>query len=201
MSTDVVAAIRACTSLPEAERVAIYNAAQEALGRLVSDVTTDPACSPRLVESGQVVANDYNPNHVATPEMDLLERSIQADGITMTIVVVRDPESGGCVVVDGFHRHCIATRLGRKYVPCAIINRSLAERMESTVRHNRARGKHEIELMAALVKGLMDLGQDDDEIAEALGMSVEELLRLRQIAGAARMLAATEYSRSWGNIE
>jgi ParB-like chromosome segregation protein Spo0J len=131
--------------------------------------------------------------------MDLLEQSIRADGITMPVVVVGDTER--CTVVDGFHRRTVAAeRLGRKWLPCSFISSSLADRMASTVRHNRARGKHQVELMAALVQSMMALGWDDDRISQALGMSVEELLRLRQMAGAARMMAASEYSRSWGLI-
>ena len=192
-------AIRALAALPEAERVAAYNEAQCALGALVADLAPDPACAPQLVPADAVQANDYNPNRVASTELDLLEQSMRADGITMPVVVM--PAAGRWLVIDGFHRHGVATqRLGRRWLVCSTIDRPLADRMASTVRHNRARGKHQVELMAALVKGMMDLGWDDERVAEALGMSVEELLRLRQMVGAARLLAAETYSRSWGSI-
>lgn len=185
-----------CAALPEQERVAIYNAVSERLGKLVADVAPDPAVSPRLFPAESVIANDYNPNSVAAPELDLLESSMRADGITMAVVVIEIGEQR--VIVDGFHRRTVAAdRLGRRYIPCAVIESTGADRMASTVRHNRARGKHQVDLMASLVKEMMALGWEDEKIAENLGMTVEELLRLRQIAGAARMLASEEYTREW----
>ncbi|HXK37258.1 MAG TPA: ParB/RepB/Spo0J family partition protein, partial [Candidatus Paceibacterota bacterium] len=184
------------TDLPEDERVALYNAVSVAIGRLVADVAPDPALSPQLVPVDAVVANDYNPNKVASPELDLLEQSMRADGITMCVVVM--PDGGTNVVVDGFHRRTVAgDRLGRRYIPCAVIRRPIGDRMASTVRHNRARGKHQVDLMAQLVKSMSDLGWGEEKIADAMGMTGEELLRLRQVVGAAPMLAAAEYTREW----
>jgi ParB-like chromosome segregation protein Spo0J len=182
-----------------ADRIAFFNSTQAALAALVADITTDPAATPRLLPVGDVQANDYNPNRVASVEMDLLEQSIRADGITMPVVVMRGPS--GWTVVDGFHRRTVAAKIGRTHLPCSVLDKPLADRMASTVRHNRARGKHQVELMAALVKGMMDLGWDDTRVAASLGMSVEELLRLRQMVGAAALLAGATYSRSWGKID
>lgn len=191
-----LAAIERMRERPEGERVEAYNAVSVALGALVRDFAPDPAASPRLVQVGDVDANDYNPNRTASPELDLLEVSMREDGITMAVVVVR--EKGRHVVVDGFHRRKVAAeRLGRRYLPCAVIESTMADRMASTIRHNRARGKHQVDLMATLVREMMTLGWDDEKIAGNLGMTVEELLRLRQIAGAARMLASDEYTREW----
>ena len=193
-------AVRAYAGRSADERVAVYNATQRALGELVADVSPDPAVAPRLLPVESIVANDYNPNRVASPELDLLESSMRSDGITMSVVVSPGTSPGEWLVVDGFHRRMVARdRLGRRYVPCSVIDRPLADRMASTVRHNRARGKHQVELMAALVKSLFESGRNDDQVASCLGMSVEELLRLRQMVGAARMLASETYSRSWGN--
>jgi ParB-like chromosome segregation protein Spo0J len=195
-------AIAACSHLSVVDRVAAYNAATKALGELVRDIADDPACSPQLVEATAIEPNAYNPNRVAAPEMDLLENSMRADGITMPVVVMWDIDGKQWTVVDGFHRRRVAIeRLGRQYVPCSVLDKPMADRMASTVRHNRARGKHVVDLMAELVKGMMALGWDDDKIAENLGMSVEELLRLRQMVGAAKMMADAEYSREWGVIE
>jgi ParB-like chromosome segregation protein Spo0J len=191
---------RAAIGLTEAERVTFYNEAQEALGEVVAVFAPDPACSPRLLSASAIRANAYNPNRVASVELDLLENSMRADGITMAVVVM--PGEDGAEVIDGFHRRKVASeRLGRKYLPCSVIDRPLADRMASTVRHNRARGKHHVDLMADLVKGMMALGWEDEQIAENLGMSVEELLRLRQMVGAAHMMADAQYSREWGVIE
>lgn len=181
--------------------MAIYNTTQAALGALVRDlVAGDPAASPRLLPVEKVRANGYNPNAVAARELSLLEESMRADGVTMAVVVVA--EDDGWTIVDGFHRRVVvAERLHRRYLPASVIERPMGDRMASTVRHNRARGKHSVELMAELVRGMLKLGWEDDQIAKALGMSVEELLRLRQIAGAAKALAAPTYSREWAPIQ
>jgi ParB-like chromosome segregation protein Spo0J len=199
-SNEIVEAITVHSADSETDRVALYNTLTRAAAALVADVSGDPATAPQLIPVESVVGNTYNPNTVAGPEMDLLEQSMRADGITMCVVVM---ESGPAwTVIDGFHRHKVGVeRLGRRYLPCSVIDRPLADRMASTVRHNRARGKHQVELMAALVKSMMELGWDDARIAESLGMSEEELLRLRQMVGAAKLLAGEEYSRSWGDIE
>jgi ParB-like chromosome segregation protein Spo0J len=129
--------------------------------------------------------------------MDLLEESIRSDGITMAIVVMRD--SDNWTVVDGFHRRSVAAeRLGRKMLPCVELPADRADRMASTVRHNRARGRHEVELFAAIVRDVLAEGWDEGRTATELGVSPEELLRLRQIVGAARALASPEYGRAWG---
>lgn len=199
-TADLVLAISGLRGLETESRVDAYNALSAALGDLVHDIAPDPAVSPQLILASRVQANDYNPNRVASVEMDLLENSIRADGITMAVVVVPDG-SGGGVVVDGFHRRTVAAeRIGRRYLPCSVINRPLADRMASTVRHNRARGKHQVDLMAGLVKAMMGLGWGDEQIAENLGMSVEELLRLKQMVGAAKLLAAEDYSREWAPL-
>lgn len=177
-------------------RVRLYNEIVQAAGALVTDLTRDPACTPRLIPVEQIAVNDYNPNHVAAPELDLLEQSMRADGITMPVVVVA--EGDGFVVVDGFHRRLVASeRLGRTYLPCSVIAAPLGDRMASTIRHNRARGKHQVELMGAIVKSLLAVGWAEDAITAALGMSVEEVLRLRQTVGVASLLAAPEYTRAW----
>lgn len=191
-------AIRELASATEEERVEAYNRLSRELRAMVSEICDDPVLSVQLLPADRVRANTYNPNRVAPPEMDLLELSIREDGVTMPVVTVRDPEAGEWEVVDGFHRRgVIVDRLDRRYVPSSVIDRPLADRMAATVRHNRARGKHQVDLMGALVRALMAEGWGDERIAEHLGMSVEELLRLKQIVGAARMLAGAEYSRSW----
>lgn len=195
---EAVRAIRELASATEEERVEAYNRLSRELRAMVSEICDDPVLSVQLLPADRVRANTYNPNRVAPPEMDLLELSIREDGVTMPVVTVRDPEAGEWEVVDGFHRRgVIVDRLDRRYVPSSVIDRPLADRMAATVRHNRARGKHQVDLMGALVRALMAEGWGDERIAEHLGMSVEELLRLKQIVGAARMLAGAEYSRSW----
>src|SRR5690606_5838277 len=192
-------AILACLELPESERVAAYNAATSALRSMVADLCNDPVLAVRLVPAGKVVPNEYNPNRVASPEVGLVEASIREDGVTMPVATAHVPAAGTWVVVDGFHRRSVLVeRLGRKYVPCSVIDKPISDRMASTIRHNRARGKHQVDLMAEIVKALLSLGWGDDKIAEHIGMTPEELLRLKQSAGVAELLAGSEYSKSWG---
>jgi ParB-like chromosome segregation protein Spo0J len=184
-------------ALPLADRVCAYNQITKLLvSRLIDDLPPDPCLAPQLWPAADVTSNDYNPNHVASTELDLLEQSIRADGITMPVVVY--PHDDVAEVVDGFHRRLVSTtRLGRVYLPCSEINAGRGERMASTVRHNRARGKHQVELMGELVKAMINLGWSDARIAESMGMPEEETLRLRQVVGVAQQLARPEYSLSW----
>lgn len=191
--------LRACAELPERERVELYNACTMELREMMRGIADDPVLAIQLVPAGNVRANDYNPNRVASPEMDLLEDSIRADGVTMPVVVMREPGSDIHLTVDGFHRQLVLTsRMARRYIPCSLIDADVSNRMASTIRHNRARGKHQVDLMGEIVKALMGDGWDDERIALHLGMSLEELLRLKQIVGAARLLAAEQYSASYG---
>jgi len=157
-----------------------------------------PCLGVKLVPADKVVCNGYNPNKVARRELDLLELSIREDGVTQALVVYHDVGADKYVIVDGFHRYVVLVRLGCAEIPVVVIDKDLRNRMASTVRHNRARGKHQVDLVAELVKALLAKGWDDARIAEHLGMSAEELLRLKQIVGAAKLLAGTEYSASYG---
>jgi ParB-like chromosome segregation protein Spo0J len=143
-----------------------------------------PCARARLVPATKVVANDYNPNRVAAPELDLLERSIREDGVTQPVVTHHDQEANRYVVVDGFHRYLVMKeRLKLAQIPVTTIGRGTSERKAATVRHNRARGEHQTELMGALVESLVSQGVSDPDIAKRLGMEQEELLRLKQIRG------------------
>jgi ParB-like chromosome segregation protein Spo0J len=166
----------------------------------MSDRPVDfPCLQVRLVPTEKVVANDYNPNHVAAPEMALLRQSIEADGVTQPIVVWYDAAADRYPIIDGFHRFTLLRDTFRcPSVPVVVLDRPLGDRMASTIRHNRARGRHGVELMGALVAEMRRLGWTEAAIATALGMSEEELLRLQQIVGVARLLAADEYSSAYG---
>lgn len=157
-----------------------------------------PCMAPVLVSAEDVVANDYNPNNVASPEMQLLKHSILEDGVTQPIVVVYDSELCKYVVVDGFHRYTVLTRmLGCTEIPVVVLQRTMTERMAATVRHNRARGKHQVDLMAVLMDRLLKLGWSDHDIAKHLGMEAEEVIRLKQQTGLAGLFKGQPYSRSW----
>lgn len=156
-------------------------------------------------KSEKVEGNDYNPNSVAPPEMDLLITSIQEDGYTMPIVA--NPEEDIIRIVDGFHRRQ-SERKSRKIsestfgrLPLSFIKesqRDLSNRMASTIRHNRARGSHDIDLMSSIVSELIQIGKTDTWIAKHIGMDAEEILRLKQLTGIAALFANNEFTSSWG---
>lgn len=157
-----------------------------------------PVNSVQWISADLVQANDYNPNNVAKPEMDLLRRSIEADGFTQPIVVWHD----GCTytVVDGFHRHLVGKEMGLPELPCVVIRKSasgVSDRMASTIRHNRARGKHKLDSMSDIVIELSRRNWSDKKIAKELGMDADEVLRLKQISGLAELFDGEEFSEAW----
>lgn len=162
-----------------------------------------PVYDVKRVPMGKVRANDYNPNKVAPPEMELLEVSIWEDGYTQPIVTVYDKENDDYVVVDGFHRHrtmSSSTRIMEReqgMLPIVVLHKSLGDRMASTIRHNRARGSHNIELMSTIVSELVEMGKGDRWICNHIGMSPDELLRMKQITGIAALFANRSFSDSW----
>jgi ParB-like chromosome segregation protein Spo0J len=151
----------------------------------------------------KVQANDYNPNTVAPPEMELLETSIWEDGYTQPVVTFFDPESKRYIVVDGFHRYLIlrdSKRIRERedgHLPVVVIDKTMGDRMASTIRHNRARGSHNVELMSTIVSELVEMGKGDRWICKHIGMSVDELLRLKQITGVAGLFQNEDFSMSW----
>lgn len=161
-----------------------------------------PVLNVRMVPASKVIANGYNPNKVAKKEFDLLILSISEDGLTQPIVTFYDQENDVYIIVDGFHRWLVLTEYFKcKEIPVVTIEKDISQRMASTIRHNRARGKHQVDLQAELVKSLIQLGKTDGEIAKHLGMTDEELVRLKQIKGIAYMFAIPEYSMSWGESD
>lgn len=151
----------------------------------------------------KIKANDYNPNSVAPPEMALLETSIWEDGYTQPVVTFYNAAEDNYIVVDGFHRYTVLKTSERIYkreqgmLPIVVIDKQIGDRMASTIRHNRARGSHNIELMSNIVSELVEMGKGDRWICEHIGMSADELLRLKQITGVAALFANREFSKSW----
>jgi len=157
-----------------------------------------PVSFVKWVPVNKIYANDYNPNNVPPPEMKLLNLSIKSDGFTQPIVVwaVND----GYEVVDGFHRHLVGKKLGLSHLPIVIINSDRTEkqdRISSTIRHNRARGKHQIGAMSDIVIELSKRNWSDKKIGKELGMDEDEVLRLKQISGLSEMFQDEDFSRSW----
>lgn len=161
-----------------------------------------PVLNVKMIPIDKVVANDYNPNKVASPEMRLLKKSIEEDGYTQPIVTIYDRERDLYVVVDGFHRYrCAKEYFKLDEIPCTIIEKDIKNRMASTIRHNRARGTHQIKDMSVLVADLYQMGWDDVEICKQLGMDLDEVIRLKQITGLKEAFANHHFSKSWEEYE
>jgi ParB-like chromosome segregation protein Spo0J len=161
-----------------------------------------PVLNVRLIPLSKVVANDYNPNAVAPPEMELLKKSIEEDGYTMPIVVYYDKDNDKYIIVDGFHRYrCAREYFNLEYIPATIIDKPLENRMASTIRHNRARGIHGIKGMSNVVLELYEVGWSDIKIANELGMELDEVVRLKQITGLKQAFINHEFSKSWEEFE
>ena len=171
----------------------------------ISPFKSEPVDFVRWVKNPLVHANDYNPNSVAPPEMELLRLSISADGYTQPIVSMPD-DKDGYEVIDGFHRH----RVGKEceeiqsrvcgYLPLVEIRSSQKDkndRMASTIRHNRARGKHKVEAMSDIVVELKRRFWSDEKIAKELGMEPDEVLRLAQITGLSSLFENGDFSEAW----
>jgi len=162
-----------------------------------------PVYNVRAVPFDKVKANDYNPNKVAPPEMALLETSIWEDGYTQPIVTYYDSINDVYIVVDGFHRYLTMKNSERirkrenNMLPIVVIEKEIEDRMASTIRHNRARGTHNIELMSVIVSELVEMGKGDPWICKHIGMSADELLRLKQITGLASLFQNRDFSESW----
>lgn len=162
-----------------------------------------PVYNVKRVPIEKVKANDYNPNAVAPPEMALLETSIWEDGYTQPVVTYYDDENDLYIVVDGFHRYLTLKNSKRIFdreqgcLPVVVIDKELGDRMASTIRHNRARGSHNIDLMSNIVAELVEMGKGDRWICQHIGMSPDELLRLKQITGVAALFANRDFSESW----
>lgn len=199
----VEAYLASLSALDIDQRVAVINALKRRL-HAVSPFASEPVDLVLWVKADTVIANDYNPNTVAPPEMRLLEHSIQEDGYTQPIVAWE--RAGIHEVVDGFHRH----RVGREsaavsarvhgYLPVSIINEDRldrGDRIAATIRHNRARGKHRVDSMSDIVVELKRRNWTDEKVARELGMDPDEVLRLTQITGLAELFANQDFSRAW----
>lgn len=155
----------------------------------------------------KIAPNDYNPNVMAPPEIKLLYDSIREDGYTMPIVCYYDKENDKYVIVDGFHRYRVMRDYPDIYdregglLPVSVINKPLSSRMASTIRHNRARGSHDVDLMSNIIRDLHDLGRSDAWISKHLGMDKDEILRLKQITGLAALFRDIGFGQAWRPAE
>ena len=192
-------------TLPLDEKIDTLNAVREQLHQ-ASPFKHEPVDFVRWVKSDLVQANDYNPNKVAPPEMKLLELSIVNDGYTQPIVSWSNPDRGTMEVIDGFHRNRVGkeSKVVRErvmgYLPTVNIRTeqsSKNDRMASTIRHNRARGKHQVDAMSEIVIELKNRNWKNARIAKELGMDEEEVLRLCQVSGLEHLFSDNDFSRAW----
>jgi ParB-like chromosome segregation protein Spo0J len=203
----LLAQVRVYLDVPDlAERVDRLNRLREGIAA-ASPFADEPVDLVRWVPADTVAANDYNPNAVAPPEMELLALSIMADGYTQPIVAMADDD--GHTVVDGFHRH----RVGKEspdvsarikgYLPVVNIRQDRedrGDRIAATIRHNRARGKHQVLAMSDIVLELKRRNWSDSKIGKELGMDPDEVLRLAQITGIAEAFKDRDFSEAWEAI-
>ncbi len=159
-----------------------------------------PVYNVQAVPVEKIQANSYNPNHVASPEMKLLYQSIKEDGYTMPIVCYHIPSEDKYEIVDGYHRYTIMVMHRDIYerehgcLPVVVIDKEISHRMASTIRHNRARGTHSIELMVNIVTELKQSGMSDAWIMKNIGMDADELLRLKQLSGLIELFKDRDFS-------
>ena len=166
-----------------------------------------PAYHVIPVPMEKIRPNTYNPNKVAPPEMRLLYESVKSDGYTMPIVCYHDKAADHYIIVDGFHRYRIMLEHQDIYerekgmLPVSVIDKPIDQRMASTVRHNRARGSHDVVLMSNIIKELHELGRSDAWISKHLGMDKDEVLRLKQITGLAALFKDVKFGKAWRPAE
>lgn len=167
-------------------------------------IQRQPVANVRWVPIEKVHPNDYNPNKVPARELRLLYHSILSDGYTQPVVTIYEPETDTYCVVDGFHRYTVMLRYAdirrrcRGLLPIVVIDKPINDRMASTVRHNRARGKHSVRGMSQIVLlQMLENGWSDAEVCAELGMEAEELLRLKYITGFAKLFEDVEYRKAW----
>ena len=168
-----------------------------------SHLKEQPVNRIKWVDINKVSPNDYNPNSVAKKEIGLLYTSILHDGYTQPVVTIYDEVKDKYIIIDGFHRYftCKSNKdiLDRNQgrLPIVVLNKDINDRMASTVRHNRARGMHSVTGMSSMVFNMLENGWEDVEICNELGMSVEELIKLKHITGFSKLFEDKEYSKSW----
>ncbi|WP_323093780.1 IbrB-like domain-containing protein [Klebsiella variicola] len=191
-------------TLGDEARIEAINAFRQVLHQR-SPFRSQPVDCVLWVKQEQVIPNDYNPNNVAPPEKRLLQTSLEADGFTQPVVVIQQSPQA-YTIVDGFHRHELACSKAvlkktlKGYLPVACLTSEAASRdglMAATIRHNRARGRHQIHAMSEIVRELTQLGWTPQKIGKELGMDADEVLRLKQISGLTEMFAGRQFSQAW----
>ena len=183
------------------DKVNIYNKAVRMLADLIPDLP--PACHVEMIPLEEIEANQYNPNKMAPPESNLLRTSLEKSGVTMPILVNRlNVREKKYVVIDGYHRYQLLLNHPERqalkgYIPAVVLNLPEEKCMSTSVRHNLARGSHQVELTADLIIQLREMGWTNNKICYELGMDQDEVLRLQQVTGLAAAFKDQDFSLSW----
>lgn len=168
-----------------------------------SPCNINPVGFVKWVHIDNVEANDYNPNTVASTELRLLSVSISHDGYTQPVVTIFDKDKNKYIIIDGFHRYFVMKsnkkimELNKGLLPVVVLNKDINDRIASTVRHNRARGKHSVNGMSQLIFKMVANGWDDVRICNELGLEPDELLRLKHISGVAKLFEDKTFGKAW----
>lgn len=162
-----------------------------------------PCMNTLLVRSELVVANGYNPNSVPDEKMNLLRQSIVDNGFCFPIVTIWDDEQGVFVIIDGFHRSLIGSGewLGLEYLPVVVLEHDITKRMAATIQFNKARGVHQVDLDAEVIRKLIEQGLSEEDVATRLGIDLETVHRYKQLTGVAALFAKSDYSMAWEMTE
>jgi len=188
--------------LTEEEQIIFFEEVKELIHE-ISPLKEQPVNRVKWVDINKVSPNDYNPNSVAKKEMGLLYTSILHDGYTQPVVTIYDEVKEKYIIIDGFHRYftCKSNKdildRNKGRLPIVVLNKDINDRMASTVRHNRARGMHSVTGMSSMVFSMLENGWEDVDICNELGMSVEELVKLKHITGFSKLFEDKEYSKAW----
>lgn len=168
-----------------------------------SPMKHNPVDCVQWIPLEQVEANDYNPNAVASNELRLLSVSIDHDGYTQPIVAIFDVKTEKYVIVDGFHRYFVMKtnkKIGEKnqnLLPVVVLSKDINDRMASTIRHNRARGKHSVGGMGSVIHKMMENSWTDEQICDELGLEPDEFVRLKHVTGIAKLFADRAFNKSY----
>jgi ParB-like chromosome segregation protein Spo0J len=162
-----------------------------------------PCANTIVVARALVIANTYNPNHVSDDKMELLNQSIIDNGFAFPIVTIWDDDQQLFVVVDGFHRYMVSGPkwLDMTHVPVAVLDHDAKQRMVATWQFNKARGSHEVDLDADLIRALIQQGMDEEQICNHLGIDLDTVHRYKQVTGIAELFLHANYSMAWEMVE
>jgi len=161
-----------------------------------------PVCAIKLLPLNQISPNDYNPNKMGTPESRLLLHSLEQDGLTLPIIVNQLNKNELFTIIDGFHRYELLNKHPhlqpvKGYIPAIVLSKTRGKAMSSSIRHNIARGVHQVELTANMVIVLSQMNWSNERIGKELGMDRDEVLRMQQITGLAKAFQDQDFSTAW----